>query len=361
MRAGVLTVHRYLSLAVALFWILQALTGVLLVFRWELDDGLVAGAPHQLDLAAIERRIAGLKADRPGWAATAIWSSGSRANRYDITLEDPSTGEARTWRVDGDGKVLRVMGGDDRFANGAFFDTLTSFHQTLLLGDRGRWLIGASGLLLASNILLAVALALPARGRWRAALLPRARGGLAGWSHAWHRALGLWLMIPAAALALCGAALSFEDPLRAWLGAEVTPPAAALAAGTRPAIGPALAIKQALARHPDASVSGVVFPSADTSWYRIRLLQAGEPRQTFGRTTVYVSGGDGRVLRDYDTLRAPWRLRLFDLLYPLHTGQAVGAAGRAVALLVGLWLAAMCGLGVLLWSARRRTRSAPSA
>lgn len=354
MRAGILAVHRYLSLGLALFWILQALTGVALVFRWELDDASVAGASRPLDVAAIERRIGLLEEERPGWAATAIWSSATGAHRYDITLENPSTGEARTWRVDGLGAVLRSMGSGEKVSNGALYDTLTTFHQTLFLGDRGHWIIGASGLLLASNILLALGLALPRPRRWRAALVPAAGGPVRAWSYAWHRAVGLWLFLPAAVLALCGAAISFEDPLRGWLGAEVAAPSVQpTASPAAPRLSPGQAMRQALARYPDATISGVTFPSANAPWYRIRLLQADEPRQAFGRTTVYVSGDDGRLLGDYDTTRAVWRLRIFDLLYPIHTGQILGPAGRTVVLLVGAWLTVMCGLGIALWASRR--------
>jgi uncharacterized iron-regulated membrane protein len=352
MKATILAIHRYVSLTLALFWLLQALTGVLLVFRWELDDAFLPGAKPPADFSAIERRIDALQAAWPRWTPASIWSSASAAGRYDVTLENAVTGEARTWRVDGAGRILRSTAPHDRVSNGALYDTLTTLHQTLFLGDRGRWLIGASGLLLLSNILLALSLALPAAGRWRAALFPRPRGGARAWSYGWHRALGLWVAAPAAGLALCGAAMSFEDPLRTWLGAEVRPPTAIIPAPRE--VGPADAIRQALARRPEAAVSGVVFPSADAPWYRIRLLQAGEPRQAFGRTTVYVSAADGRILDDYDTLHAPWRTRFFDLLYPLHTGQILGPLGRIAALLVGFWLMAMCGLGVFLWGLRRR-------
>lgn len=355
MKAAILTLHRYLGLGLALLWILQALTGVALVFRWELDDASVAGASRPFAPAAIERRIHLIEAERPGWAASSIWSSATGGRRYDITLENPSTGEARTWRVDGQGGVLRTMDSGERVSNGALYDTLNTFHQTLFLGDRGHWIIGVSGLLLASNILLALSLALPRIGRWRAALVPTTRGPVRAWSYAWHRALGLWLCLPAAILALCGAAISFEDPLRGWLGGETAAPAVPpMTLAAAQGVTPGQAMRQALARYPDAAISGVVFPSADAPWYRIRLLQPDEPRQAFGRTTVYISGEDGRLLSDYDTTRAGWRLRVFDLLYPVHTGQMLGPAGRTVVLLVGAWLAAMCGLGVVLWSSRRQ-------
>ena len=37
-------VHRWISLTVAAIWLVQAITGTLSVFRWEIDDWTVAGA-----------------------------------------------------------------------------------------------------------------------------------------------------------------------------------------------------------------------------------------------------------------------------------------------------------------------------
>lgn len=40
--------HKYLSLTVAALWLMQAVTGALLVFHWELDDWAVAGPQRHL-------------------------------------------------------------------------------------------------------------------------------------------------------------------------------------------------------------------------------------------------------------------------------------------------------------------------
>ena len=48
-------VHRYLALALAVLWLSQALTGLVMVFRWELDDAFIAGDAVPLDPAALEQ------------------------------------------------------------------------------------------------------------------------------------------------------------------------------------------------------------------------------------------------------------------------------------------------------------------
>jgi hypothetical protein len=42
MKRALRSVHKYLSLTMAAMWLLQAATGVLLVFHWELDDWAVS-------------------------------------------------------------------------------------------------------------------------------------------------------------------------------------------------------------------------------------------------------------------------------------------------------------------------------
>ena len=40
--------HNYLSLTLAALWLMQAVTGALLVFHWELDDWAVSGPQRHL-------------------------------------------------------------------------------------------------------------------------------------------------------------------------------------------------------------------------------------------------------------------------------------------------------------------------
>jgi len=51
--------------------------------------------------------------------------------------------------------------------------------------------------------------------------------------------------------------------------------------------------------------------------------------------------------------KAPARRKLVQAIYPLHTGQLGGMAGRVVVLLNGFCVLALLALGVGLWSTRR--------
>src|SRR3546814_1895563 len=70
-----------------------------------------------------------------------------------------------------------------------------------LLGAWGSWIVSISGLLLCSNLLLGLIAAWPRRGTWRTALLPIRKGPAAARLYSWHRAVGLWAVLPAFAIA----------------------------------------------------------------------------------------------------------------------------------------------------------------
>lgn len=345
-------VHRYLAFGLALLWISQALTGLLMVFRWELDDASVAGPVVPLDPQALGRRITAIEAQAPGLTVTQLYASGGVAGRFDLYVDDAAD-HTTLIRVDGAGNVLRTRAADTGLI--AFAATL---HQTLLAGDTGKLILGLSGICLLSSILMGIGLAWPVRAnQWRLVLWPRnARPGAAR-RYAWHRAAGLWLAVPAVTFISAGVLLTFESPLERWLGLDATPPELASApAVSSHELPPGRALEVALARLPFSELSGAALPTAERPWYRIRVKQPGEWRRVYGTTVVFVSAADGRVLRVEDALAPTAAQAFMSNLYPVHTGEAAGLPGRLSALAVALWLLVMLFLGVGLWSARRRPR-----
>lgn len=357
LRAAFVLVHRRASLFAALFWLLQSATGIFSVFHWEIDDATVAGASRELDLDAIERRVAALTPPDSGLRVDSIWSTAAAANRFDVFLVGEPPAAGRVVRIDGAGNVLRSREDGVRFADGGWVDTLVVLHQSLHAGAVGKWIVGASGLLLLANIVLGAILAWPRAGQWMRALRPGGKPPGPARLYSWHRALGLWMMLPAACLVAAGVLLAFEGATERLIGpAPVDPPPLALPAGAAPRPGMAGAAQAALARYPGAALSGIGYPSADSAWWAIRLRQPGELRRAYGKTRVYVSAVDGSTVVDFDALATPAGRRFVDSLFSFHTGEMAGRAGRLLAVSIGIWLAAMNLLGLALWSARRRLR-----
>ncbi len=341
--------HRYLSLVVAALWLVQAVTGCLIVFRWDLDDAGVKGGRGPFDAIAMGQMLDDLST-RPGIDVSSVWASNPAANRFNLSYSDH--GHDRDRQIDGAGRALRDRADDDLW-QGGIWDRLSDLHMDLMRGDAGRIFIGLSGLLLLTNLGLGLKMAWPRAGMWLKALSPPKGRAPQAIFYGWHRLVGLIMVVPALIVVLAGTFLAFDDPFTALFAADVPAPhTAARPAGTRP-IAPSRALDAALAAMPGARLSGFSLPGANP-YYRVRVRAPGEIPRLWGMTTLYVDASDAKVLSIYDA-RRPHSLprMLLDTDYPLHTGQIGGFFGRLFVMLVGLSLVAMIGLGAYLWWIRR--------
>lgn len=356
LRRLVVGAHRSASIAAALFWIVQSVTGIIAVFHWEIDDATVAGEHRPTDLEAIERRIEALVQPASGDRVDSIWTTAGAPDRYDVYID--STGaRGRVVRVDGAGNVLRTRTEGERSSAGGAIDGVVEMHHSLLAGEGGHWIVGASGVLLLSNLMLGAIAGWPRRRQWRAALLPAQKGSALARLYAAHRALGLWLAIPAIFLVSAGALLAFDDRLERLLGAGPVRPVVDARPGTA-RVGLADAAATAAGRYPGAVIAGIGFPSEESAVWSVTLRQEGELRQPYGRTRVFVSAVDGTIVGTFDPLTAAPADRFVSALFALHTGQFAGVVGRVAAIAIGIWLMAMIAIGLALWRQRKRGRAA---
>ncbi|WP_423603432.1 PepSY-associated TM helix domain-containing protein [Sphingomonas sp. MS122] len=349
-RRAIVKVHRWLSLGAAVFWLLQAITGVLIVFHWEIADAGIPGAHRPTDLAAIERRIATIERRDGGMTVKSVWTAAGYEDRYNIIAED-ADGNGRTIRIAGDGTELRTT----RAGETSLMGFLVGFHHDLL-GSWGSWIVSISGILLCTNLVLALVAAWPKRGTWRLALRPAARGPAAARLYSWHRALGLWVAAPALVIATTGTLLKFEGGVSDLIGAKPVslppnPPAGA-------PIGFAAAVRAGLAAIPGSTLTQAAWPKPDDATWRIRVRAPGEIRRAYGGSFVLVDANTGAVRGTFPAARAAPADAFMSALFPIHTGEAGGLVGRILSIAIGLWLITMIVVGVLLWLRRRKPRKA---
>lgn len=365
MKGSLKKIHRYVSLGLAAVWLVQALTGVLMVFHWELDDALVAGEHRPVapvDVAAAAVRV---QREYPASTVTAFYATAGAADRFDIYLDNPQ-GNTDIVRVDGSGRTLVARPLDYDYRRAGLIQAAIVLHQTLFAGEAGKTFLGVSAVFLLTNIVMGLMLAWPRRAEWRRALLPRTSRVRIANVFAWHRAAGLWLALPALCLITAGMLVAFEDPLDELLGTGASPVALAGVHSSRvdslttATVAPMVAMQTAMQRFPAAVPTSMRMPGKESPWYQVRLKQPGEARRVYGQTAVFVSADDGRIIAVNDALQASRTQRFVYALIPTHTGEILGNPGRLLAMAVGLWLLTMLVLGVTLWSGRRRSRPLPS-
>jgi len=297
-------IHRVLGLCAATFWLIQAVTGVLLTFRQEIDNAIVSRPGSPVETAALGQRIGAIQ--QAGGRVSSLWVTDFAADRFDLRYVD-SVGTERLMRVDGAGRVLRDGLENTRVANGGFFRTLTLIHTSLLAGETGEWIIALSGVLLISNVVLGLTLAWPRRGMWKQALTVRlvsppaarpaaSRSYAAARFYGIHRALGLWIAIPLLVVFVAGVALRFDDDIESALGVVLPPPSEAPVGS---GVTPTRALDLVLARYPGATLTNLSMPTPATAWYRVRVHAPGEVPRMYGTTTLFVSAANGSVLREY--------------------------------------------------------------
>lgn len=351
MRSTIRAIHKYVGLVCAIFWLAQALTGIVLTFHREID-GLRYGAGANAALPmpeAVGRAAASIQSARPGRQVTRIMAAGP-AGQLDVFLDE--AGRLDVARLDGEGRVVRIQPWEGPPWDVGLFRFAYLLHERLLAGPVGHVMVGLSGIVLALNLLLGLKLGWPRRGTARRVLMPGAEPvttprGL----YMWHRAIGLWAGVPLLLTALTGAVLVWSADLATLVDGPATPLAVNVAAG--PDAGAAMAVRQALSTFPNAQFSLVDLPNERAPWYRVRLLQSGELREVHGSSVVFVAP-NGAVLAAYDAVRVGPSAQALNAIYPLHTGEALGLAGRITILGAGAALVVLILLGGQLWAAKKK-------
>ncbi|MBU0864307.1 MAG: PepSY domain-containing protein [Alphaproteobacteria bacterium] len=344
------TVHKYIGLSLALFWLLQIMSGLAIHFRTDMDDHLLGAQPATVSPAAIG--AATQRAAAAGYDVSSIWISGGVEGQLDVYAA--KDGADYTLRIDSAGQMIRARPDSQSVGDGAMYETMKKFHQTLLAGDVGEVVIGVSGLFLLVSIAMGLVAGWRSKAMWRSVTrrptrLVSGQANLLGW----HRFLGYWIAVPLFALAASGVMLSFADPLKDMAG--VAAPSVTAEPGIPDRIDAAGAVDRALARFPGSRFTAVDM-AGEEGVYRVRIHAGGELPRSYGATAIYIDRA-GQIVRVDDARTKRGADALFNALYPFHTGQILGIWGRVAAFLCGAGALAMLVLGMMAWARSKRSRA----
>lgn len=330
--------------------------------------GLAASAPLSFSPAAIEAMSDTLSANprygRPsmlvfpehaGGVVVAWYRPRTAPNTSPLTQEvarqvmlDPATlavtGE-RNW-------------GEPGLSRRLLMPTLFHLHRYLVAGEVGKTIIGVSGLVLVLTAISGIILWWPRMHRkaiWQAMTVSHG-GSWPRFHFRLHRAAGFFAAPVLLVLGFSGTYFNMPTWIVPAVNAvaSVTPAIKTLNRSSMPQsqISTAQAASSAQSLFPQARISRLTLPAKSSAPYEVRLRQPGEIRQGDGATRVSIDSGDGKVLRVQDPLRAQAGDTLLNWLFPLHSGEAFGLAGRIFITCFGVLPLLFFVTGLSIWIKR---------
>jgi len=359
-RATWLKIHLYLALIVGFFFALIGLTGSVSVYREAIDEflnpQLVIENPQgkRLSLDKIMLAVQAAHPDQHG-----AW-----------TLEMPSTPHSMmtAWydkpsetffelyaplMVSVNPYTAEVV--SSRYWGQTFTTWVLDLHTQLRLDRFGWILIGVFGVLLLVSVSTGVYLWWSdARQFWQA-LTVRHNAGLMRLLFDLHRLMGLFIAPMLLVLAFTGVQLSYPQILETLFGAsgmEHGETGRVIISTAQPNNHPTgLESAEFIARSafPRAELRRVTTPAGDTGIYRINLRQPSEINHRHPFTTVWVDRWSGQIKEVRNPAKFATGEKILEWLWPLHTGEALGATGRFVWFFTGLALCFLYVSGVVHW------------
>lgn len=337
--------HRMIGLFAAFYVLMASATGGILMFKEEIL-GLAhpeLRAPPADPVTQAERLSASLE---PG-SFTSIKFPTEALPAFIVYRPDGGTALY-------DPHGLAPLG--DRLGLNRAMDWLFDLHHYLLAGETGKIVSGAFGLAIAALILIGLYLWWPWRRGWRLSHA-RAQRPTRASRLAAHTTLAI-LMAPALLLAsVTGAGVVFHEQARALL--------VGLLGEKDPVVEPirAQGSLSALTRtqFPQATPRLYIPPSKPGGEARLRLRQPEELHPN-GRSTFAYDPESRQATEATSEPESGAGNRLYNLLYPAHTGAIGGMPLRLFLLLSAplAFLAALNGLKSILTPKRKKRRGAAS-
>lgn len=380
------TLHLWLGLVCGSVFVVLGLTGSVIAWLPELDrmlnpellqapvqSGAVEGAPVRVAPQLVQAVHDRLEADpaygRPsqltfpafqGDVFVASYRNGAPASAFEVAVSrqvmlDPAT--------------LRVMGernwGESGLSRPLLMPTLFHLHRYLVSGEAGKTIIGVSGIILMVIAVTGVILWWPKPNwsAWRNAMTVRYGGSLPRLNNSLHRAAGFFLLLPLFVQAFSGAYMNLPNVFVPMVNL-VAPVTAPGKVANRDNAGK-LDLEQALMRaqevFPGARTSRIAVPAKAGVPYEIRVRQPGEIRHDDGATRITIDSASGAVLRVVDPVNGKRGDGFLAWMFPLHTGDAFGGAGRVFITLLGLAPLGFMITGVAVWLKKRPRKRAVRA
>lgn len=351
--AFLLRLHRWTGIVFALVFVVVALSGSLLTFRFEIQQAmhpelrpLASDAGEETpDFVAIAARLA----DEVEGAELLFLQRNPAQPSFPIraVYTHPEDGFKVIYAHQQTGALIKAD------INDPFWRWMRELHIFLVQGMPGLFLVFVSGWVLMLCSALGLWLWVPRLlKKPKVALGIRWRAGLRKLLLDLHNATGVYLLVPIMLLALTGVTLILAriDPSEL---PEPDPEVLAMSG-----VPVAEALERALDTVPSVSVDVVVrqiqMPREDAPWFRIDY-SGGE-----GAGVIFVDAGGERQILGYSERKLSlWKRLKAELGVAIHEGYIAGDIGKLIVFISGITLTTGSVTGIWLWLVARRQKKRP--
>lgn len=357
-------IHKWLGLSAGAVFVLLSLTGSLLVFYVELDRQLnpqIKVAENDGPAKPISEVIDALRELEPqrkeAWRLELPDAPGIPIMARYYKPEEKAHLAFAPLIVTVNPYTLEVS--SKRFWGEFAMTWIYDLHYTLLLDRTGKTLLGISGILMLTLIVIGVFLWWPKKGKWISALTIKRN------AHPLRRVYDLHTVASAYSFPIVGLLLLTGIILvvPGWFNpiVEAVSPQTKYFNGGMNDSNPVVKINAdqaaaiAMRQFPEGTVRWVETPSSTKNIWRIVLRQPHEVGKRFPRTNVWISAQTGEILAVRDPNRNSGGDTFFDWLHPLHNGEAFGLIGRLAVFIGGLIVPVIFVTGIIRW--RQKTRA----
>ncbi len=367
--------HRWFGVIGGPWLFLVALTGCVLVFYEEADHALnpelfTAVTQRPVTRAPIAPAIAAAERAWPGSAVNFIALPKRVDGSLHLYLVDrhdhagavgPGGREAFVDPHSATVQGSRVFGAW-RLARANVMPFVYKLHYELHGGPWAAWLLGGLALMWVADQAIAMSLARRSAKNWREIVQLRRTTQRHKAAFDLHRAIGMWLLPVTVMMGVTGAYFNLNAEFLTILRVFSTPTPTHADRQRKlntplyaPPVNADAALRAARDHQPMLNPSALAYRADLGVW----IVHARDPHDItwdYGARFITVEARSGVVLGSTHHAQGTAADAIMAWQYPLHSGKALGWAGRVLVLLAGMATCALTLTGYLIWWRRRTAR-----
>jgi uncharacterized iron-regulated membrane protein len=360
------TVHRWLGIALGLWFTLVGLTGSILVFEDPIDAWLNPGLltsrergpllpPEQLLQRVEEHELGRVERIRPPTATGEVYRLIFRTqpNRRVSVERIEATFAPVSGRLLGT-RPVEALG----LAPPQLLKTIYEFHRNVLLGTAGSNIVGIAGFLLLASAITGFVVATPRKAEgWKRLVHVNLRANRTRVFFDLHRSLGVVFFVLLALATVTGSTLVYLNYVRDLVSvfSPVKPfPTIPWTPGSREDSADfGRVIDTVRAAYPERTITEIHVPFRQTAGYLFYLRLPGDEYRR-GNTIAWVNPVTAQILVERSDRTRSAGETLMHWFFPLHSGTAFGTPGMVAMFATGLAPLVLVATGLAVWLRTRR-------